>query len=124
VPGSSRVFIGGVIAYSNEMKKTLLDVPEEILGSKGAVSEEAALAMAQGVVNATGSDCGISVTGVAGPGGGSPEKPAGTVWFAVASPLGGLSRSYLFQGEREEVREKSVQTALELVLEVFMRGHK
>ena len=121
IPGSSNVFLGGVIAYSNGLKTRLLGVPSEVIDSRGAVSEETALAMARGVVNATRADCGISVTGVAGPDGGTPEKPVGTVWFAVVSPLGELSRSYLFQGEREEVRRRSVRAALELFLEALDR---
>jgi PncC family amidohydrolase len=117
VPGSSAFFLGGVIAYSNDVKSALVEVPPETIRLKGAVSGETALAMARGVTEATGADCGISVTGIAGPGGGSPEKPVGTVWFAVVWPHGEISRSYLFSGERREVREQAVQTALDLFLE-------
>jgi len=122
IPGSSNVFLGGVIAYSNWLKIRLLGVPSEIIDARGAVSEETALAMARGAVNLTGADCGISVTGIAGPDGGTPEKPVGTVWFAVVSPLAEVSRSYLFQGEREEVRRWSVRAALDLFLEALDRG--
>ena len=90
--------------------------------SNSATLEEAALAMAIGVVEATGADCGISVTGIAGPEGGTPEKPVGTVWFAVVCPIGRLTRSFHFPGSREDVREQSVQTALELFLEILDEG--
>ena len=123
IPGSSRFFLGGVIAYSNRLKTGLLGVPSEIIDSQGAVSEETALAMARGLVKVTGADCGISVTGVAGPGGGTPGKPVGTVWFAVVSPVLELSRSYRFHGERDEVRNRSVQAALELFLEALDLGN-
>lgn len=118
VPGSSAVFIGGVIAYSNAAKERLLGVPPEILHLRGAVSEETAIAMARGVVKITGSECGVSVTGVAGPGGGTREKPVGTVWFGAVSPRKELSRLGRFDGSRDHVREQSVQAALELVLEL------
>ena len=119
IPGSSEVFVGGVIAYSNSLKSRLLGVPAQTLELKGAVSEETAVAMARGIRTITGADCGISVTGVAGPTGGTDEKPAGTVWFAVGSPAGEITRGYWFAGGRGAVREQSVQVALELVLEVM-----
>jgi PncC family amidohydrolase len=122
IPGSSASFLGGVIAYSNEVKTGLVGVSPELIHSQGAVSEKTALAMALGVVKATGADCGISVTGIAGPEGGTPEKPVGTVWFAVVCPTGKLTRSFHFPGSREDVRERSVQTALELFLEVLDEG--
>jgi PncC family amidohydrolase len=121
IPGSSRFFLGGVIAYSNGLKMQLLGVPAGTIDSKGAVSEETALAMARGVVALTGADCGISVTGVAGPEGGTPEKPVGTVWFAVVSPLGEVTRSHRFPGGRKEVRRRSIEAALDLFLEALDR---
>lgn len=124
IPGSSACFIGGVIAYSNGLKTGLIGVSPDIIRLKGAVSEEAALAMARGVVKATGADCGISVTGIAGPDGGTPEKPVGTVWLAVVWPSGEMSRSCRFPGERAEVREQTVRAALELTLEVLNQGAK
>ncbi len=119
IPGSSAVFVGGVIAYSNAVKENLLGVPPEVLHSKGAVSEETALAMARGVAKIFGSECGISVTGVAGPSGGTGEKPVGTVWFGAVSPGHELSRLGHFGGTRDHIREKSVQAALELILELL-----
>ena len=118
VPGSSDVFVGGVIAYSNAVKAQLLGVGPEVLRKKGAVSEETAVAMARGVAKATGSDCGVSVTGVAGPAGGTGEKPVGTVWFGAVSPGKELTRLARFDGDRERVREQSVLAALELILEL------
>lgn len=117
VPGSSSYFLGGVIAYSNDLKKNLLNVPGELLDSYGAVSGPVAEAMARGVIAAAGAHCGISVTGVAGPDGGTLEKPVGTVWVGVAMPTGTTSRMYSFSGNREEVREQTVTAALELYLE-------
>jgi len=119
IPGSSEVFVGGVITYSNSLKSRLLGVPAQTLELKGAVSEETAFAMARGVRTITGADCGISVTGVAGPSGGTDEKPVGTVWFAAVGPAGEIARGYRFAGGRDAVREQSVQAALELVLEVM-----
>lgn len=119
IPGSSEVFVGGVIAYSNSLKSRLLGVPAQTLELEGAVSEETALAMARGVSTITGAPCGVSVTGVAGPGGGTEQKPVGTVWFAAVSPTGEMTRGFRFAGDRDAVREQSVQAALELVLEVM-----
>lgn len=117
VPGSSVYFLGGVISYSNELKSSLLGVPDELLESEGAVSGPVAEMMALGVAAATGADCGISVTGVAGPDGGTEEKPVGTVWIGVALPSGTTSRLYQFTGDRQEVREQAAQAALQFFLE-------
>jgi len=117
VPGSSTYFLGGIIAYSNDLKENLLNVPAEILETHGAVSGPVAEAMADGVIAATGAHFGISVTGVAGPDGGTDEKPVGTVWVGVALPSGTTSQLYNFSGNREEVREQTVKAALEFFLE-------
>jgi PncC family amidohydrolase len=117
VPGSSTYFLGGIIAYSNDLKLNLLNVPAELLEAQGAVSGTVAEAMAEGVIAATGADCGVSVTGVAGPDGGTDEKPVGTVWVGVTLPSGTTSKQYHFEGDREEVREQTVKAALELFLE-------
>jgi nicotinamide-nucleotide amidase len=122
IPGSSACFLGGIIAYSNDLKKGLLGVSPEIIDAEGAVSEETALAMARGVVEATGADCGISITGIAGPDGGTDEKPVGTVCFAVVHPSGESTRIFRFPGNREQVREQSVQAALELLIEALNQG--
>jgi PncC family amidohydrolase len=117
VPGSSSCFTGGIIAYSNDLKVNLLNVPPVLLDSEGAVSGGVAQAMARGGVAATSADCGISVTGVAGPEGGTPEKPVGTVWVGIALPSDTFSRLYHFDGNRDEIRTQAVQAAMELFLE-------
>lgn len=115
VPGSSAYFLGGVVAYSNALKERFLGVEAETIRQHGAVSAATARAMAEGVVNATGADLGVSVTGIAGPTGGSEEKPVGTVYIGLAGP--GLSRDFLyrFPGTRWQVQEMTGQTALDLV---------
>lgn len=117
VAGSSAYFSGGVIAYSNDVKMSLLGVPMGLIESEGAVSGLVVEAMAMGVVMAGAADCGIAVTGVAGPDGGTADKPVGTVWVGVALPSGTTSRQYHFEGNREEVREQTVDAALKLFLE-------
>ncbi len=115
VPGSSDYFLGGVTAYSNEVKRTLLAVPEEVLSRYGAVSEEVASAMALGVCRLLGSDCALSTTGVAGPGGGTESKPVGLVY--VGSVVCGrvmVERLRLFGG-REQIRERAALSALDLL---------
>lgn len=120
VPGSSDVFVGGVVAYSNPVKESLLDVPAELISSNGAVSEEVARAMAAGARARLGTDVGIGITGIAGPGGGSTEKPVGTVWIAVqlAEETRTFGRVYI--GDRGEVRSRSAQAALETVRQMLM----
>jgi nicotinamide-nucleotide amidase len=121
VPGSSDVFVGGVVAYSNAVKESLLDVPAGLIESKGAVSEEVARAMAAGARARLGADIGIGITGIAGPGGGSPEKPVGTVWIAVQ--IGGDVRAHgrVYIGDRGEVRSRSAQAALDTVRRMLMQ---
>jgi nicotinamide-nucleotide amidase len=117
VAGSSDYFLGGAVTYSNELKHRLLGVPEEMLAEHGAVSEPVARAMAGGVRRALGADFGIAVTGIAGPGGGSEDKPVGTVHIAVAGPGDGdvEHRRVRFPGDRKRVRQQSAQLALELL---------
>ncbi len=117
--GSSDVFVGGVVAYANEVKAGLLGVPEEELSAHGAVSEVVARRMAEGVLEAASADFGLAITGVAGPGGGSEEKPVGTVWLAVAGPHGTRSEHARFVGDRAAVRERAAQAGLALVLRVL-----
>ena len=117
VPGSSAYFLGGVVAYSNSVKEEHLRVSPEILRRYGAVSEPVALQMAAGVRRALRADLGLAVTGIAGPSGGTAEKPVGTVFIALATPTGSHARRCHFSGERQEVRERSVMAALELLLD-------
>ena len=127
VPGSSRVFPGGVVAYGNRPKRDLLGIPVELMQAHGAVSAETALAMAQGVRRAMQTDVGVGVTGVAGPTGGSAEKPIGTVFIAYAGPGGADVEHHVWASERdtgagngsalrEHNKHKSAMAALELVL--------
>jgi nicotinamide-nucleotide amidase len=117
IPGSSDYFPGGVVTYSNAQKTRLLGVPEELLAEHGAVSEPVARAMAEGVRRALGSDWGIGITGVAGPGGGSEAKPVGTVHLAVAGPGAGEveHRQVRLPGDRDRVRRFSAQMTLEML---------
>jgi nicotinamide-nucleotide amidase len=115
IAGSSDVYDGGVVCYSNRLKTDLLGVPPPLIVEHGAVSEAVARAMAQGARERLRADIAVSVTGIAGPGGGSPEKPVGTVWLAVASPSGVLARHVMFAGSREEIRGRAAQMALFLL---------
>ena len=112
IPGSSAFFLGGVVAYSNAAKERLLGVPVAVLGAHGAVSAETAAAMAEGAAAAFRSDYAFSITGVAGPGGGSAEKPVGTVWFGFRSPASTESVPLLFSGDRQAVRNAAAEYAL------------
>ncbi|MBO4709707.1 MAG: nicotinamide-nucleotide amidohydrolase family protein [Kiritimatiellae bacterium] len=116
VPGSSEVFMGGIISYDNSVKRDILGVPEEVLATKGAVSPECAAAMAQGARRCLKTDLAVSLTGIAGPGGGSAEKPVGLVWFGLASATGVTTEKVVFPGSREDVRNAAVEHALGLLL--------
>ena len=117
LPGSSCYFLGGIQAYANEVKVDLLGVSHETLLSFGAVSEEVASEMAGGIQRLTGSDWAISTTGVAGPDGGSCEKPVGTVWISVVGCDGVCSQKLTLDGGRADVRQGSVRRALSMLLE-------
>jgi nicotinamide-nucleotide amidase len=114
VPGSSDVFLGGVIAYHNDVKRDSLGVKADDIERYGAVSEQVALLMAAGVRERLKAKIGVSITGVAGPGGGSPEKPVGLVWVAVQYADGRTRRLHL-PGDRNEIRQRATQAALEMV---------
>ena len=116
VPGASAYFLGGIVAYANEVKINVLGVRAEDLQKYGAVSEAVAVQMAQGVRRITGADYAVSTTGVAGPDGGTPEKPVGTVWIAVAGPNGAEAKRFLFSRTRERTIGKASVTALEMLL--------
>jgi nicotinamide-nucleotide amidase len=122
VPGSSAYFDRGLIVYSNSAKKELLNIPKRILDRYGAVSQETALLMAEGIRKLSGSDIGLSVTGIAGPGGGTPEKPVGTVWIALASAKGTQAGLYQFDGRRDQIKTMTAYTALNEVRKFLLTG--
>jgi len=114
--GSSAWFERGFVTYSNLAKQELLDVPAQTLETFGAVSETTVQAMARGVLAHSHAQWALAISGIAGPGGGRPDKPVGTVWLAWAGPGGWhLSRRYQFEGDRNRVRQQAVQTALEVL---------
>jgi nicotinamide-nucleotide amidase len=121
VPGSSRYFMSGVISYSNESKMELAGIPPLLLEMQGAVSAEVARGLAEGIRVRAGTTIGVGVTGIAGPGGGSPEKPVGTVFIAVATPKGTEHRQFLFPGGRDRVRWQASQAALDMVRRELMK---
>src|SRR3984957_3695017 len=120
VPGSSIYFLGGVVCYSNELKANLLGVSPAIIESKGAVSSDVALSLAEGVRKLTGAKLGIAVTGVAGPGGGSPEKPVGLVYIGIADERGPRQKEFRFLGDRERIRLFASQAALDMGRRYFL----
>ena len=115
VPGSSASFVGGVVAYADEVKQSELAVPAELLVEHGAVSAEVAAAMAEGARDALGTDVAVAVTGIAGPDGGTPEKPVGRVHIHAAGPGGSLTRMLDLPGEREQIRVRATVTTLHLL---------
>jgi nicotinamide-nucleotide amidase len=119
IPGSTEVIVGGIVAYANEVKIEQLDVPPELIEEHGAVSAEVAEAMARGVRERLGVEVGVSVTGVAGPGGGSEEKPVGLVYYHAETPEGGRGGSFDFPGDRDSIRRRSVVASLHLVLRLL-----
>ncbi len=116
IPGVSEVYKGSVVSYADEVKAQLLGVQPQTLKAFGAVSEEVAREMAQGARVALNVDWGISVTGIAGPSGGTEEKPVGTVWFGVIGPGFEKVEACKFDGDRDEIRKQSVEKALQLAL--------
>jgi nicotinamide-nucleotide amidase len=121
VPGASRYFLLGTVAYSNECKVGQLGVDRELLGQVGAVSSDVALAMARGVREVAGSDIGLGVTGIAGPEGGTPDKPVGVVFIAAVYNTRQRVERCVFGGTREEVKQQASEAALTLILEVARR---
>lgn len=116
VPGSSDYFLGGVTAYSDLVKERLLGVKRETLIAVGAASEETAREMAQGARHTVGSDVGISVTCIAGPGGGTDEKPVGLTYIGASTPDGEWVERHVFEGDRKSIKESAADAALELLL--------
>lgn len=121
IPGSSDVFIGGVLAYQNTTKVEMLGVEPSDVETHGAVSEAVAVAMARGVRRRLSADIGISITGIAGPGGGTPEKPVGIVWIALDGRVSG-ARGLRLIGDRAEIRQRSAQAALDFVRRELQSG--
>jgi nicotinamide-nucleotide amidase len=122
--GSSEFYVGGVVSYSNSIKHRLLGVSEENLTKFGAVSQEVAKEMAEGIRTRTGSDLAISTTGIAGPDGGSDEKPVGLVYIGLATPAGVHAKKFQFFGERESVRQLTVQAALNGVRQYLVNSER
>ena len=116
VPGSSEYFLGGVVSYSNDSKEKLLGVPKQTMVTHGSVSEETAVEMAVCTRGLFCSDVSVSVTGIAGPGGGSAEKPVGLVWIGVSTKRGTFAKRFNFEGDRDSVRISTVTAAIELVI--------
>lgn len=117
IPGSSDVFERGFVTYSNESKTELLGIPASLIAEHGAVSEQVARAMSEGALAHSPADVAIAVTGIAGPGGGTAEKPVGLVYIAAAKRGGGQSvQRHLFDGDRESVRLSTVRAALAMAL--------
>ncbi len=114
-PGSSNFFVGGAVCYSNKLKSKLAGVPESLIEANGAVSKPVAQALAEGIRKRAGTSIGMAITGVAGPGGGSPEKPVGLVYIALADERGTQVREFRFPGDRERVRHWASQAALEMI---------
>ena len=121
VPGSSEYFLGGVVAYAYEAKVALLNVSWDTLNTKGAVSRETVLEMARGIRNAMKSDIAISVSGIAGPGGGTPEKPVGTTWIGFVTEREEWARLFQFSGDREANKLSAAEAALKLLLD-YLQG--
>lgn len=115
IAGSSDYFKGSIVAYSNEIKENLLGVPHQVLVEHGAVSEQTVIAMAEGIRNRFATDYAISVSGIAGPGGGTPEKPVGTTWIAVATPTETIARKFMFGEHRGRNIRKASISALNML---------
>jgi len=120
IPGSSVYFLGSVVSYSNNLKSAWVDVPAALIETKGAVSSEVAQALAEGIRRRTGATLGVGITGIAGPGGGTPEKPVGLVHIALAHPTGTQERGMNFPGDRERIRYHASQMALDMVRRYFL----
>ena len=122
VPGSSDYFNGGVIAYAYEAKVNLLGVSWNTLKAYGAVSRETVLEMAAGARRSLEADIAVSVSGIAGPGGGLPNKPVGTVWIGLAAPQGQWARIFCFRGNREQNKAAASEAALTMLLD-YLQGN-
>jgi nicotinamide-nucleotide amidase len=124
IAGSSAVYFGGAVSYSNELKIKMLNVSASLLNEFGAVSEETVREMASGAIANFNTDYSIAITGIAGPDGGTPEKPVGTVWIAVASKTNIRSRKFLFGSKRAQNIERSAVNALTMLLNLLKEDHR
>lgn len=115
IPGASAWFAGAVVSYTNAAKRNILGVPQSVLEERGAVSRETVLAMARGARGIFQADVGLAVSGIAGPEGGTPQKPVGTVWMAWDGPFGQEAKRYRFSGDRLDIKGKTALTALEML---------
>ena len=122
VPGSSEYFLGGIVAYAYEAKVALLGVSWDALQKYGAVSREIVVAMARGARTALGADLAVSVSGIAGPGGGLPDKPVGTTWIGLSTAGGDWARKFVWDGDRLQNKALSVEAALQFVLD-YLEGN-
>jgi PncC family amidohydrolase len=122
VPGSSEYFVGGVVAYAYEAKVAMLGVSWDTLNTKGAVSSETVLEMARGARKVLSAEIAIGVSGIAGPGGGTPEKPVGTTWIALVTPDGEWAHHFLWEGDRAENKALSADAALKMLLD-YLEGN-
>jgi nicotinamide-nucleotide amidase len=122
VPGSSGYFLGGVVSYANSAKEALLDVPAHVLAAHGAVSAQVAMAMATGARARFGADLAVSITGVAGPDGGSDEKPVGLTFVGLAAAIGADVRRLQLAGDRAGNREAAARAALEWLIDAGAHG--
>lgn len=121
VPGSSVYFLGGIVAYSYEVKASLLGVSWDTLNNNGAVSRETVIEMARGARKVLGADIAVSVSGIAGPGGGTLDKPVGTVWVGLSTPSGEEARHFVWDGDRVRNKYLSSEAALQFVLD-YLEG--
>jgi nicotinamide-nucleotide amidase len=121
VPGASDVYVGGVVAYSDDLKRSELGVPDEVLREHGAVSAETAVAMAEGARGHFNAEFAVAVTGIAGPGGGTPEKPVGLVYISVGSPTGARTERFQLPGDRESIRGRATALALHMLRRVLLQ---
>lgn len=113
IPGCSHWFERGFVTYSNQSKIDMLAVPQSILNTQGAVSQSVVEYMAQGALTFSQANISIAITGIAGPSGGTPEKPIGTVWIAWANPSQIVSRCYSFNGDRHHIRQQTIKQAID-----------
>ncbi len=119
IPGSSESYLGGVVAYDNAVKRDVLGVSDQTLLAAGAVSDVCAVEMAAGARRLLGAEVAVSTTGIAGPGGGTIEKPVGLVYIAVVAPTGSRCERYIFDGNRSDNKNQAARRGLELILELL-----